>query len=140
MRPTVTEQLHGIRQVLADVVAPHVADPYPADVLAGALATLDLLAEAWAEVPSFLRWDAAETARVLGLAGIEAPPPPADPLDVEALHAHADSVRGLLESRMATVLADPDARDAAVAHVRARADRYPLAARPPGAPRADTAR
>jgi len=133
MRPTPSEQLRGIRQVLADVVAPQVTDAYPADVLAGALAALDLLADAWPEVPAFLRWDADETARVLALAGIEATSPPADVLDLGALEAHAVAVRGLLEDQMAAVLDHPEARAAAVAHIRARSARYPLVARYPGA-------
>jgi hypothetical protein len=133
MRPTPAEQLRGIRQVLADVVAPQVTDAYPADVLAGALAALDLLADAWPEVPAFLRWDADETARVLALAGIEAPSPPTDVLDLDALEAHAVAVRGLLEEHMATVLDHPEARPVAVAHIRARSARYPLVARYPGA-------
>lgn len=140
MRPTPPEQLRGIRQVLAEVVAPQVTDAYPADVLAGALAALDLLADAWPEVPAFLRWDAEETTRVLALAGIEAPGPPGDQLDLEALEGHTVAVRGLLEQHMAAVLDHPDARAAAVAHIRARSARYPLVARYPGAHGAHAAR
>ena len=140
MRPTPSEQLRGIRQVLADVVAPEVTHAYPADVLAGAMATLDLLADAWPEVPAFLRWDAEETARMLALVSIEAPPPPDDPLDLAALEGHTVAVRALLEQHMAAVLDDPVARSAAVAHVRERSDRYPLAARHPGAPGAHAPR
>lgn len=132
MRPSVSEQLAGVRQVLADVVGPHVTDAYAADVLAGALATLDLLAESWAEVPRFLCWDSAATGHVLRLAGVPVPPMPDDLLDLDALAAHHREVRGLLESAMPTVLARDEARAAAVALFRERADRYPLAARPRG--------
>ena len=55
MRPTVSEQLDAIRRALVDVVAPEVTDAYAADVLAGVLATLETLADTWADVPSFLR-------------------------------------------------------------------------------------
>ena len=58
MRPTITEQLDGLRRILEEVVAPEVKDPYPADILAGVCATLETLAVGWSEVPAFLRWDA----------------------------------------------------------------------------------
>jgi len=132
MRPTVPEQLAGLRQVLEQVVAPHVTEAYPADVLDGALAALDVLADAWNAVPAFLRWDSAATAEVLALAGVAAPPPPADVLDLDALESHQREVRGLLEAAMPTVMDDEDARRAAVALFRERAERYPLAARPRG--------
>jgi hypothetical protein len=132
MRPTVSEQLDAVRRALADVVAPEVTDAYAADVLAGALATLEHLADAWADVPSFLRWDCEATSHVLTLAGVDAPPMPDDLLDVEALHAHDRELRGLLVTAMPTVLARDDVRAAAVQLFRDRAARYPLAARPGG--------
>jgi hypothetical protein len=140
MRPDVTEQLRGLRQVLAEVVAPEVTDPYPADVLAGALATLDLLADAWAEVPRFLCWDSAATAHVLRLAGLRTVAMPDDLLDLAALQAHHQEVRGLLEAAMPTVLEHDAARAAVVQLFRDRADRYPLAARPQGGFAAHAAR
>ncbi len=129
MRPTVSEQLAGLRHVLADVVAPEVGDGYAADVLAGALATLQLLADGWMEVPSFLRWDIQETARVLRIVGGSVPPLPDDLLDIAALEERARSVRELLVQSMPAVLEHPQARDAAVRLFRDRAERYPLAAR-----------
>ncbi|MCU1373981.1 MAG: hypothetical protein JWO68_1267, partial [Actinomycetia bacterium] len=113
MRPDVTEQLTGIRQVLADVVAPHVTDPYPADVLAGVLAALDLLADAWAQVPKFLCWDSAATAHVLALVGQPVPPMPDDLFDLAAVQTHHREVRGLLEAAMPAIL-DHEAAAAAV--------------------------
>ncbi|MCU1485328.1 MAG: hypothetical protein JWN67_2074 [Actinomycetia bacterium] len=140
MRPDVTEQLRGIRQILAEVVAPEVTEPYPADVLAGALATLDLLADAWAEVPRFLCWDSAATAHVLRLAGLRTTPMPDDLLDLAALRAHHQEVRGLLEASMPTILEHDAARTAVVQLFRDRAERYPLAARPQGGFAAHAAR
>lgn len=140
MRPTVSEQLAGLRRMLAEVVAPEVADAYAADVLDDALTTLDLLAEAWAHVPSFLRWDIEATARVLELVGVAAPPPPDDVLDVVALDARAEEVRGLLVEAMPAVLDDPRARDSAIRLFRERAERYPLAGRPRGGFAAHSAR
>jgi hypothetical protein len=140
MRPDVTEQLRGIRQVLADVVAPQVTDPYPADVLAGALAALDLLADAWAEVPRFLCWDSAATGHVLRLTGMRVPPMPDDLLDLAALATHHEELRGLLEAAMPAVLEHEQARAAAVQLFRDRAERYPLAMRPQGGFAAHAAR
>jgi hypothetical protein len=140
MRPTVSEQLAGLRRVLADVVAPEITDAYAADVLDGALATLDALAAGWTDVPAFLRWYSEATGRVLALVGVEAPPPPDDPLDVAALHDHEREVRALLLQAMPAVLDDPPARDAAVHLFRERAERFPIVARPPGGFAAHTTR
>jgi hypothetical protein len=140
MRPTVSEQLDGIRQVLAEVVAPEITDPYPAAVLAGVLTTLELLAGAWADVPAFLRWDAGATSAVLALVGVPVPSIPHDVLDLAALQAHHRDVRGALERSMAAVLEDAGARAALVQLFRDRAARFPMNARPPGGPVADPAR
>ncbi|MDQ1430056.1 MAG: hypothetical protein QOF40_658 [Actinomycetota bacterium] len=140
MRPTVTEQLEGIRHILGDVVAPEVDDPYPAAVLAGALATLEVLAGAWAVVPAFLRWDAGATAAVLALVGVPVPSRPDDVLDIAALQAHHRDVRRTLEQSMPAVLADADARRAVVELFRDRAARFPMKPRPPGEPGAHPAR
>jgi hypothetical protein len=140
MRPDVSEQLTGIRQVLADVVAPHVTDAYPADVLAGALAALDVLAESWAEVPRFLCWDSAATAHVLRLAGRSVPPMPDDLLDLAAVQAHHREVRGLLEAAMPAILEHDEAKAAVVQLFRDRAERYPLAMIPRGGFAAHAAR
>ena len=145
MRPTVTEQLSGLGRLLADVVAPEVHDAYAADVLAGAVATLELLAEGWLRVPSFLRWDIEATRRVLHLVQNDGPPDPADPLDLAALHECDHRVRELLAEAMPEVMASPEARSAVVALFRARADRFPIPVltpqpRPLGGPVADPAR
>lgn len=132
MRPSVSEQLAGVRRILDEVVAPLVTDPYPADVLGGALDVLDLLADAWIEVPRFLHWDSAATIDVLRLVGVDAPAAPIDPYDLAALDAHHREVRGLLESSMSIVLQHDEANAAAVRLFRDRADRYPLATRPRG--------
>jgi hypothetical protein len=140
MRPTVSEQLEGIGQILAEVVAPEITDPYPAAVLAGALATLELLAGAWVDVPAFLRWDADATAAVLALVRVSVPSMPVDVLDVAALQVHHRDVRAELERSMPAVLADADARRAVVELFRDRADRFPMNVRPPGEPGAHPAR
>jgi hypothetical protein len=140
MRPTVSEQLEAVRRALVDVVAPEVTDAYAADVLAGARATLERIADTWAEVPNFLRWDAEATSAVLQLVDVDVPPMPADLLDVEALHAHDRDVRALLVTAMPAVLARDDARAAVVQLFRDRATRYPSAAQPGGGSAAHAAR
>jgi hypothetical protein len=140
MRPSVSEQLEGIRQVLADVVAPEVTGPYPAAVLADALATLEILARGWAEVPTFLRWDTEATTAVLELVGEPVAPAPDDALDLAAQQSHHRNVRRTLEQCMPAVLADDTARAAVVQLFRDRAARFPMKARPPGGPGAHTAR
>ena len=139
MHPTVSEQLAGIRQVLADVVAPTVTDPYPADVLTGALAVLDLLADTWTEVPRFLRWDSEQTAVVLAMVGDSVPPAPADQLDIAALEAHHRHVRAQLERAIPAILGDEPARTAMVRLFRDRAERFPTN-RPSGGSAAHAAR
>jgi hypothetical protein len=140
MRPTVSEQLDAVRNALAEVVAPEISDAYAADVLAGALAILETLADRWVDVPRFLRWDCEATAEVLRLVDVDVPPGPADLLDVVALHAHDRDLRGLLVTAMPAVLARDDARAAVVQLFRDRAERYPSAARPGGGSAAHAAR
>jgi hypothetical protein len=140
MRPTVSEQLDAVRSALADVVAPEVSDAYAADVLAGALATLERIAETWADVPSFLRWDCEATREVLRLVDVDVPEMPEHLLDVEALHTHDRDLRALLVTAMPMIIERDDARAAVVQLFRDRAARYPSAARPGGGSPAHTAR
>ena len=132
MRPTVSEQLDAVRAALADVVAPEVTDAYAADVLAGALNTLERLAGTWADVPSFLRWDCEATSDLLRVAGVDVPAMPDDLLDVEALHAHDRDLRARLVATMPTLVERDDTRRALVQLFRDRAQRYPAGARPWG--------
>lgn len=125
MRPSLSEQLDGMRRVLADVVAPEIDGAYPADILTGALGTLEALAAGWADVPAFLQWDGEETARLLGLAGATAAPQPTDVLDLRALEAWHQQLRADLERAVPDLLAGPHAEEL-TAHMRARADRFPI--------------
>lgn len=145
MRPTVTEQLEGLVRILQDVVAPEVADPYPADILAGVCATLEALATGWSAVPAFLRWDAAASAQLLSevfaaggqhLTGeladevrsaVAASPP--DPADLTALEAHHRRLRAALELAIPVITEHEElsaARTHLAAVLRERAERYPL--------------
>ena len=140
MRPTVEDQLRGIAAVLADVVGPQLDDAYAADVLAGAVATLGLLADGLGQAAPFWRWDAEESAAVLRAAGVETPAPPADLLDDDAMGAYHEGVRALLESSIPAIRQDPEADRALVALMKERCARYPFAARYSGGTGAHTAR
>jgi len=134
MRPDPTEQLQGIRRVLAETVAPLVHDPYVADVLAGLVSTLDRLAEGWTQVPAFLRWDSEATGDVLRGAGYPVPPGPDDPLDLAAWQSHHREVRRRLEEAVPTLVADDLATARMIQLFRDRADRFPFATRRQGGP------
>ncbi|HZP28313.1 MAG TPA: hypothetical protein VFC99_05140 [Acidimicrobiia bacterium] len=108
MRPTPEEQLRGLREVLERVVAPELHAPYPADVLAAAVAALERLEQCWRTVPAALRDESAELDTLLrdaraavdrGLAdaiaeALAAPAP--DWLDPAAAVEHHEARRALL--------------------------------------------
>jgi hypothetical protein len=138
VRPTVSEQLEGTARILREVVAPAVEGAYPADILAGLIATLDALARGWPDVPAFLAWDAARALELLdgvapeltedlrealGRVASEAP----DALDVRALEAHHAKARALLADAVAAG-APPGLASALAGHARERAARYPVQA------------
>jgi hypothetical protein len=135
MRPTVSEQLEGLRRILDDVVAPAVDGLYPADVLGGVLASLDAIAAGWAEVPSFLVWDAYESLELLRAAANDADTlarvraldaaAPSDALDLHAVEEHHARVRATLAAAAPSIAIGPLA-DRLAAHLRARVDRYPI--------------
>ncbi len=59
MRPTVDEQLRGMRRILVEVVQPHVVDDYAREQLGHLTAALGPLADGWdAVVPGLLRENA----------------------------------------------------------------------------------
>jgi hypothetical protein len=143
VRPSVTEQLDGLRRILQEVVAPELKDPYPLDILTGVCATLETLATGWSEVPAFLRWDAAATSDILGQvveAGIVDDPdgtqlrealaaPAPDPADFAALEAHHHQLRAALELAVPVIAEHEELRETRTqlaALFRERADRYPL--------------
>jgi hypothetical protein len=65
MRPSVTEQLEGLRRILAETIAPEIAAPYPAEILGSVMMSLDALTRAWYAVPPYLAWDIAATEALL---------------------------------------------------------------------------
>jgi hypothetical protein len=146
MRPTITEQLDGLRRILAETIAPEITSPYPAEILGGVIGALDALQSNWHKIPNFLLWDIATTAGVLDaarllldaglVAEIAAAKADNDPMDLAALETRQIRLRGLLVKAMPAIIADPDATDAyprMIALFRERTDRFPfsMAARPP---------
>jgi hypothetical protein len=146
MRPTVTEQLDGLRRILAETIAPEVTSPYAAEILGGVIGALDALQSNWHGIPAFLRWDIETTACVLDAAGplleadlaakIAAAEAGGDPTDLAALEARQMRMRELLVEAMPAIIADPGKTDAypqMIALFRERTDRFPfsMAARPP---------
>ena len=132
MRPTVSEQLHGLRTVLETAIAPEVTAPYPADLLATVLAALERLESEWATVLRAQRDECAAldalladahervgdaTASRIDAAGREAPP---DWLDPDATRTHYETRRALLADvvRELDPDADPSLRTRIIAHLR----------------------
>jgi hypothetical protein len=145
VRPSVSEQLDGLKRILQEVVAPELTDPYPSDILAGVCATLETLAAGWSEVPAFLRWDAEAASEILsevlsadGLQlderlaaqvneALAAPIP--DPADFTALEAYHRQVRAALELTVPVISEHEELRETRTRLVdlfRERVDRYPL--------------
>jgi hypothetical protein len=155
MRPDVSEQLDGLRRILAEVVAPELHDPYPADILAGVCATLETLSSGWRQVPGFLQWDAEMSAALLGqliVSGVDfgdalgtelravvfADPP--DAADLAALEGRHARVRQALADAIPVIMERDELRELRTyltAHLRERSERYPLKAvwRTAGAPK-----
>jgi hypothetical protein len=126
VHPSISEQLAGLSKVLAEVVRPELAEPYPIDVLDGVIAGLETLGRAWAQWPAYLRWDAEQTAAILRRVDVAPPDPPADPLDLVALEAHHAGLRKMLESAIPAIRADPATDAAVVSLFRERIERFPF--------------
>jgi hypothetical protein len=139
MRPTLAEQLRGLRRVLDVAVAPAIADDYATEALAGVQRALAMLEAREPEVLPFLLWDNAATADLLAhiasagvaLAGPLAPAEPVDHTRIAALDAENERLRGLLAGAVPALAAAPEGSAVAalhadvVAHLRERIARYP---------------
>src|ERR1700761_1352931 len=68
MHPTISEQLDGLRRILAEAVAPEVTAPYPAEILGSVIGALNALQSNLHAIPPFLRWDIEATGSVLNAA------------------------------------------------------------------------
>jgi hypothetical protein len=138
----VSEQLAGVRRILADVIAPEVTGAYPVDMLRGVLANLEMLERSWSNVGPFLAWDNAGTEAALHAVAplvddelstrIRAclAAAPDGSADVTALDAHNTALRGLLAEAVPALAGGGDRTAAAYgevrAHLRARIDRFPF--------------
>jgi hypothetical protein len=142
MRPTISEQLTGLRRILDEVVAPEVDVPYPAETLRGVIANLEMLARAYTNVGPFLAWDNAATKALLAAArgvvdaGLASHIddalflPDVDALDLDALDARNTLLRGLLAAAIAPLAGGGGATATVYAsvcvHLRERMARYPF--------------
>ena len=146
MHPTVTEQLDGLRRILAETIAPEVTSPYPAEILGSVIGALDALQSNWHRIPAFLLWDVETTGGVLDaalpklgadlVAEIAAAKTGIDLTDFAALESHQIRMRELLVKAMPAITADPHQTEAyprMIALFRERTERFPfsMAARPP---------
>ena len=144
MHPTVTEQLDGLRRILADAVAPEVTAPYPTEILGSVIGALNTLQSNLHAIPAFLRWDIETTSAVLDAAKplldaglvseITAAQADSDLTDLAALDPQQVRMRGLLVKAMPAIRAERGAAyDKMMALFRERADRFPfaMAFRPP---------
>jgi hypothetical protein len=143
MKPTIGEQLGGTCRILEAVVAPEVAGTPAGDVLSGLVKNLRMLQTSWAAVLPFLHWDNETTAALLVQAtssvpdalaqrimtALDAQPAP-DPIDVAAVQERNDELRALLTDVVRVIDTVSDAHAEIVAHLAARAGRYPLRAVP----------
>ena len=130
MRPTVIEQLEGLRRILAEVVAPEVTSPYPAEILGSVIGALDALSASWSRIPEYLAWEMESICTILTAAGIE---PPTD-MTSAPLEEQQARLSGLLVQAQPAIAADRDgeAYRLMIALFRERARRFPfaMAARP----------
>jgi hypothetical protein len=136
MRPTLSEQLRGLRRILEQVVAPAVDGDYELSTLLGVARALEMLEDRASGALAFLHWDNAETQRLLTAISVHVPidaplepVPPVDITDVAAVDAENDRLRWLLAAAIPALANDAAAsavHGAVVAHLRERTVRYPF--------------
>lgn len=140
MRPTLTEQLGGMKRILSEVVLVQVRDEYAVTALRGVIESLDMLEKAWPRTKDFLVWDVAETERLLTeFAGL-APPALEDEIrqllasgigerDKESLDQHDTELRARLTELIGVLeaagTAGVAATEAVMTHLRERTRRNP---------------
>jgi hypothetical protein len=136
MRPTITEQLNGLRRILAEVVAPEVNAPYPAEILGSVIGALDALSAKWPLIPDYLDWEVRSIQAILTMAGIDPGPTTGQGAtgSLGALEELQIRMSGLLVQAQPAIVADRDgeAYRLMIAFFRERARRFPfaMAARP----------
>ena len=134
MRPTITEQLDGLRRILAEVVAPEVEAPYPAEILGSVIGALDALRDNWFRIPGYLAWEVRSIQAILAAAGLEHDIAGIETEDLRALEELQMRISGLLVRAQPAITADKDgeAYRLMVRFFRERAEKFPfaMAARP----------
>lgn len=138
MKPSVEEQLQGTCRVLAEVVAPHVAEPFARSILDGLIANLRMLTGAIPAVAGFLRQDNRATAELLqelrgsmpddlaeNLDAILGQSEP-DAADIATLDARNVTLRALMSRAVGNDALSPDHHRAIVRHMSDRAARMPM--------------
>jgi hypothetical protein len=127
VRPTLTEFAANMRRILEDVVAPEVSAPYPAHMLRGVIANLEVIEKSWDSVLPFFEWDNAAMRTLLEQAGQQLPEPAAAggrPFD--DAYALNTELRALLARAIPKLEEGSPLRAAVGAHLAERARRYPL--------------
>lgn len=135
MRPTLAEQLRGLRHILENAVQPELRGDYPREILGGVIRSLDILVHGVDAVGPFLEWDIRETRALLEaieahvtLAGPREPAATIADGDLVALDAENDRLRTLLAAAIPSLEGNDAAADvqrAVIAHLRERIDRHP---------------
>jgi hypothetical protein len=139
VRPTLPEQLRGLRHILENVVSPAVSDDYPQTTLQGVIRALEMLEARVDDVLPFLVHDNAQTSELLraivecvSLTGSIEPLAPVDMASILAIDAENERLRGLLADAIPALSAAPEGSPAAdvhaavVTHLRARIALYPF--------------
>lgn len=139
MRPTLPEQLRGLRHVLEHVVAPAVTDDYPQSTLQGVIRALEMLEARADDALPFLVRDNVTTAELLqviasciALTGSIEPPEPVDMANIASIDAENERLRALLADAIPALSTAPGGSAAAgihlqvVTHLRARIAQYPF--------------
>ena len=140
MRPTASEQIAGLSDILLSIVVPEVDGAYPLDIANGTVANLRMLADALDAVGPFLLWDIEQARSVLALVGSDLDEVEIPAFDMPALRARHVEVRTALEGAADAIRVDPAADAAMAAYIRERSTRYPFVARYRGGSLARTAR
>lgn len=122
MRPTVGEQLRGVRLLLERTVVPEVTAPYPSDMLRVVIDTLARLEVDWSTVLPAMRDECRAVAALLGDDG-----PEPDWVDHDAAIARYEDLRGRLADLVRT--GTPEVRTEALSVLAAQTPREARASR-----------
>jgi hypothetical protein len=138
VRPTVQEQLQGTGRVLEEIIAPHVGDPYAANILKALISNLRMLVDAVPATARFVQWDNRAAAEVLAVMrgsqqadlaaeiGAVLSENEPDPTDWVALDARNQRLRSLLVTALAADRLPSEVDEQLVGYMTERASRHPM--------------